>query len=525
MSRRTLSSLALAASLMLALLLWAPVSGSGQASSVVDLTAPVNAANCNACHARIAETDVPGLIFSHGNHLLVECTACHISAPHEAGATYRPVMDTCFVCHGLTHGAQGILAAGECTDCHTPSHVMRPAIHVKDWAAKPHAEFTAKAGVNRCMMCHEAPTDCDECHVEKDVDVGKMPTIYLRNIPVAPQRESVMVDTQSTPRMSQCVFCHPDINRTVNGRIVFDHEPHLERDYKCDDCHETFPHVPDRTVIPSMDTCYQCHSLEHAQWGEVATEECFACHPKTFPLVPVDHTQEFIIGGHKVMATEDVKRCTMCHESSFCVPCHNGKRKLANGQQSPVVLPADHREPEWQPNHGKKYLAQTGACSTCHTPESCTRCHFTPMPHPSQWITLHADNGYPQQDCDVCHQDRETCQKCHHSSVESNLLIASNCVGCHEEMKIEPPTKIKNIALAEHAVHFDVAETKDEPYICEDCHVGYAVARVMQPQSQTQAHDLRLCYDCHGNLDIRNQLIAPYPGSELCRRCHTDLNI
>lgn len=525
MRTRALSTYLLAMGVGFALLLWAPVSGSGQSSSVVDLTAAVNAANCNPCHARIAETDVPGLVFSHGNHLLVECTSCHLRPPHEAGVTYRPQMDTCFYCHGLDHGAQGILAAGECSDCHTPAHRLRPTSHVKDWAAKPHAQFTAKSGVNGCMMCHESVSDCDVCHKQKLLDVGTMPAVYQRTMPVEPDRDPVLVDTQSSPRMSQCVFCHPEIDRTANGRIIFTHEPHLKRDYKCNACHDTFAHVPDRTLIPSMDSCYRCHSLTHAQWGELATENCLACHPKSFPLMPPSHTQEFVIGGHKDVAKADSKSCTMCHKSQFCVPCHNGRKKLANGQQSPVVLPADHREPEWQPNHGQKFLAQSGSCSVCHTSDSCTRCHFTPMPHPSQWITQHANNGYPQQDCDVCHKDRETCQECHHSSVESNELIAANCVGCHEEMKTEPPTKIKNIAMAEHAVHFNVAESKGRPYLCEDCHVGYTVARVMQPQSQTQAHDLRLCYDCHGNLDINNQIIAPYPGSELCRRCHTDLNI
>lgn len=525
MRTRTASTLMLGAALALTLVLWAPVPGSGQATSVVDLTAPVSAVNCNTCHARIAETDVPGLVFSHGNHLLVECTSCHTRTPHEAGVTYRPTMDTCFLCHGLRHGAQGIMAAGECSDCHTPKKVLRPATHVKDWAGAPHARFAAKAGTNRCMMCHEAAADCDACHIEKRVAVGKMPALYLRNVPVEPDRPSVLVDTRSTVRMGQCVFCHPAIDRTENARIIFTHEPHLQRDFKCDACHDTFAHVPDRTIVPTMDSCYRCHSLRHSQWGELATEKCLACHPKSFKLEPPDHTKSFIIGGHKDTAKADTKRCTMCHKSEFCVPCHNGKKTLANGQQSPVVLPADHREREWQPNHGKRYLAQTGSCSVCHTSESCTRCHFTPMPHPSQWVTQHAQNGYPQQDCGVCHTDRETCQECHHAGLKTNELIESNCVGCHKEMKTKPATKIKKISYAEHAVHFNVAESKGRPYLCEDCHVGFTVARVMQPESRTQAHDLRLCYDCHGNLDINNQIIAPYPGSELCRRCHTDLKI
>ena len=37
-------------------------------------------------------------------------------------------------------------------------------------------------------------------------------------------------------------------------------------------------------------------------------------------------------------------------------------------------------------------------------------------------------------------------------------------------------------------------------------------------------HDLRLCYDCHGALDVNNVQIAPYPGNTLCYRCHQNRN-
>ena len=40
-----------------------------------------------------------------------------------------------------------------------------------------------------------------------------------------------------------------------------------------------------------------------------------------------------------------------------------------------------------------------------------------------------------------------------------------------------------------------------------------------------QGHDLRLCYQCHGQLDYNNKLIAPYTGSTLCLRCHQNLKL
>lgn len=503
-----------------------PASSMGQAAeeSGIDLTGPASPEVCMACHSQMGETDVPGLMFSHGNHLLVRCVACHTRPAHEAGYTYRPTMRTCFTCHGVFHGAQGELATSACEDCHTPQWQLRPSSHVEDWAETPHAKASKLTGVNECMMCHYGPSDCDGCHAEQSVDVEAMPETYVRFIPEEPARPSVVIDTKATPAMGNCTFCHKTIDKTADPELIFAHAAHLRRDYDCAVCHDVFPHRPQGTATPTMVSCYRCHSLKHAAQGDAAPEECELCHPPAFELKPPDHTVAFAIGGHKEDAQERMTECTMCHKSSFCAPCHKGGFKMANGAASPSVIPADHRQPEWQPDHGRQYLSQRGACSTCHVSEDCISCHQTAMPHPSEWLARHgAGNGYPKEDCRVCHKDRTGCQDCHHAGVGGNELIAENCVGCHEEMKTEPATAIKNAPLAEHAVHFNVAEKKGRPYVCDDCHIGFTIARVNQPGVSTQAHDLRLCYDCHGSLDVSGLLIAPWPGKELCRQCHYDM--
>lgn len=526
MNSRVMVSIALAACLAVGLVLWRPAFGEGSVDGVVDLTAPVNGVNCRPCHVRIAETDVPGLIFTHGNHLLIECTACHTRPAHESGVTYRPTMDTCLVCHGFLHGEQGELAAGECADCHTPQHVLRPQSHTEGWPTEPHAVAADKFGPNGCMMCHEARTDCDECHAAEAPDVGPMPRIYIRSIPIEPDRPSAFVDTRARPTIAQCTFCHARIDETRDERIIFTHEPHLRRDYPCDACHEVFPHREGRTIVPDMLSCYRCHSLNHGVRGEFATQDCYACHPQEFELMPPDHTTAFLVGQHNEPARAQMESCTMCHESAICVDCHLGGVEMVDGNLSPVVLPDDHKQREWMPSHGGEFLGQRGACSVCHTSDSCTECHFTPMPHPIQWLSRHAaGNGYPKDDCNVCHTDRAECQECHHSHVADAELLAENCVDCHEEMKTEPPTDIKNIPMAEHAVHFNVQERVGRPYVCNDCHINFTVMSISQLPAETGAHDLRLCYDCHGMVGIDRLQIAPYPGSQLCRRCHSDLRL
>ncbi len=509
---------------VVALVLSSPQPVSGQVTSVIDLTAPPEEGGCRTCHAVLTDSSRPHVIFSHGAHLLVTCSACHHGVAHQDGVTRRTTMEECFACHGVSHGPQGVLATGECRDCHPASFELRPPDHSKDWAKKPHAK-SAETDQNRCLMCHEAEPDCDTCHEDLGLDIEPIPNIYNTVLEKEPDLPSMLVDTEATVAAGSCNFCHPNIDDFKVEGLVFTHEPHLKRDYDCVACHETFPHGPDRTERPPMLSCYRCHSLEHSEQGEVGTEDCLACHTKTFELMPEDHTRKFLLGEHNKEAYDRMTECTMCHASSECQPCHTGGVKMLDGKISQPVIPQDHRTPDWQPGHGDQYLGQKGACSICHKDTFCADCHVTPMPHPSTWIGDHSSGGLTVNDCDVCHADKSDCQDCHHKGLDQAELIAENCVDCHEVMKNPKPTTIKNVPLAEHAVHFNVEESKGRPYVCPDCHIGFSATSVMEPATDTQVHDLRICYDCHGNLDTENKLIAPYPGKELCYQCHVDLRL
>ena len=529
--RQFIGGLAVIVMVAAAFLLWAlPSTTRGQAPQqpVIDTAAPVEASQCAPCHLDLGRAGRPGLIFSHGNHLMVSCSGCHYQMPHKEGVTSTIPMDVCFTCHGIQHGPKGELATSECNRCHTPEFTLRPASHGKDWAAEPHAAYSKRAGVGRCMMCHKAPKDCDECHKKEDVDVGPMPAIYQSIIPPKPATASVKIYPDKPTTMSQCAYCHPNIDSFAPGKLIFSHSTHLQRQYQCTVCHPTFPHGPGQIGRPDMLSCYRCHGLVHATEGLVATEDCAKCHPEQFALMPQDHTEQFIQSEHKVRASKESEYCSMCHPGEFCVECHTGRRGGKGGPAKPVI-PADHKRADWRSKHGGLYLAREGVCGSCHDDPSCKRCHKTVMPHPTDWLTGHSKAGkLDSEDCNVCHTDRSTCQECHHDTVKRAELLEKNCTPCHPEMKQKPPTKIKNKGYAEHAVHFEVQEKKGEPYLCDDCHVGFTTvtaATHQQDQLKQAGHDVRLCYGCHGSLDYKNVLIAPYPGASLCIRCHTDLNI
>jgi len=498
--------------------------------SPLDLNAPVKTGTqCVPCHATIAGAKTPGHIFQHGSHMTLSCEACHWAPPHTGGVSVLPSMQSCFNCHGLRHKGTEV-ARSSCATCHTtPRAKLRPRDHVATWKVRPHAD-AALADANRCLMCHDAAT-CDECHVKEGVKTPPTQPAFKPLMPNKLRRPAINVVPKGTVTMGQCVACHPDLDSFIPGRVIFAHATHLRNAFACKDCHRAFPHGPDTVSRPAMPACYQCHGLTHARRGLVATEKCADCHPKDFALRPADHTTQFVRKTHKAAANRSAEQCAMCHTPAFCTACHQGRPATEGGPARQKVVPAGHRLQTFRAQHGKDFLAQRGACGSCHDSASCERCHTTPMPHPTDWTSSHPlATDLDAADCKVCHVKRQTCQECHHNALRGAELIAKNCVACHPIMKTTPATDIKNSGFAEHAVHFSVAnkDKKGKAYRCEQCHVGFGFTAVRAAGVQeqlNQGHDLRSCYECHGALDYKNVQIAPYPGNSLCIRCHSDLNL
>jgi hypothetical protein len=497
----------------------------------IDTAANVQQSECAPCHLDLGSVNVPGLIFSHGNHLMVSCDGCHSRMPHADGNTESVPMEVCYACHGVQHGPQGELATSDCRKCHSPSFKLKPPTHDTAWAGKPHADAAKRGGLNGCMMCHTAAKTCDPCHERKNLGLGKMPSTYVSYLAERAKPPSVKVYPNGPTTMGQCVYCHPDLDKITPGRLIFAHAAHLQRNYKCTVCHPQFGHSESGIQRPDMLSCYRCHGLSHGTQGLVAGDACIKCHPKSFPLVPVNHTAAFKQGKHKALAERRPAYCGMCHQPIFCVICHTGKGTTPNSPSKPV-MPVDHTDARWMGLHGKKFMANQGECGACHDGPSCQRCHKTPVPHPANWISDHRPRGgITADDCNICHRDRSKCQNCHHGALKTAELTEANCArgpglhGCHATMAEKPATAIKDKGFSEHAVHFNVAKKKGHPYRCYECHTDFGNSKSQQELELQQGHDLRLCYSCHGALDPFNVQIAPYKGAALCRRCHHNLNI
>ena len=303
--------------------------------------------------------------------------------------------------------------------------------------------------------------------------------------------------------MSKCGRCHDNLDAWKNPGLIFNHPAHLKRGFACKACHLTFAHQADGSVVkPTMDICYDCHSLRHAEKGLVAGEECSLCHPKGFNLKPVNHTAEFVDRTHTEWAIKDVKYCLMCHKRTFCQDCH-----VEQG-----IMPVSHKQKQmWQGEHGKQEEGTEG-CNVCHAQKYCDDCHKTSLPHNESWVEAHGKaSDEAMANCIMCHKKDEYCSDCHHAGVAGSLLVQKNCTKCHPEY-FKSLFDIGRKSLAVHKAHFELTQT--EPYKCGVCH----------NKEQTKGvgcFSFDLCKMCHGKLRL-GKPIAKWDvnSGELCMRCH-----
>lgn len=207
-----------------------------------------------------------------------------------------------------------------------------------------------------------------------------------------------------------CTQCHGDFNAFLATSKVltknFSHALHLNKGYKCEDCHVVPTHQPDAIVPPPMLKCFQCHGQEA---DALAPGACGVCHPKDFPLVPANHNQE------KWMAPT-----------------------VANASGPPTV----------DSNHSKEAQKDPEYCAMCHAQSFCDGCHKTAMPHPADWQQAHpqAVKSGGQASCARCHPAKLLCNNCHHPGYKTGSSWtqqhppivkskgAENCFKCHNPL-------------------------------------------------------------------------------------------
>ncbi|PKQ15035.1 MAG: hypothetical protein CVT67_11225 [Actinobacteria bacterium HGW-Actinobacteria-7] len=313
------------------------------------------------CHGSIAKTEnyASAIKFQHGYHQLVACDSCHPRFPHRADTTIeRPSMKGCFDCHGVRHGPMGVIASGECVDCHvTPRERLRPAFHTFGWAGVEHVAPANKEFNTKCAMCHQ-PASCNECHDREGIKWAPASWDYDAG--------------------DGCLACHGEAGLTKQSAAgmksfqVTGLTDSAHTDLSCQDCHQDYRY--DDKTMPSQlwtvnagQACASCHSAQkdnknlseadrtrlsapvaaynqskHAEaisQGNYDAATCGSCH-----------------GGHFIARTDNDAAKQRLHMSSYRV-CARCKQHGTNYDTYDDYY------------HGKAYkagAADAPACWDCH---------------------------------------------------------------------------------------------------------------------------------------------------------------
>ncbi len=260
--------------------------------------------------------------------------------------------------------------------------------------------FSHKAHLERGSSC----TDCHDATQERAQRMPKMENCT-----------SCHDADKSKPVEKECYTCH-----TVSGGkpvapkwtvppelkgVRFNHQKHtVDAKLDCKVCHKGIEDSERLTpeILPKMQLCIDCHHQRGA-----AAVSCAKCHTGDLKRIrPASHSQ----GNWTKLHGQEVRRgharpmkqeCSFCHQQSFCVSCHQDQ------------APANHTNEFRLRGHGLMAGIDRDKCLACHRQDACVRCHQTTPP--STGPNAHRTGfGFPSnRHCSSCHLTRNTCSVCH----------------------------------------------------------------------------------------------------------------
>lgn len=315
--------------------------------------APVYEDSCTkTCHGNIAKTKnyASAIKFSHAFHLAYQCSSCHERFPHRADTTIeRPTMQLCWGCHGVRHGPQGLVASGECVDCHvTPRDRLRPAFHVFGWEGKEHVAPANKEFNTKCAMCH-TPETCTGCH-------------DAEGIRWAPKKwDFISVDG--------CQQCHASAGlskASSSGQksyMVTGLDESAHNAVACQDCHADFRYDDKESysalwTVNASQACADCHkTAEDGKWSKMVGEYEKSVHYKQLTKAKPNYGSASCSschGGHFIYRLKTDSAKARMHLSAYrvCARCHGEDYSTYNDYY-----------------HGKAYKdgsLDAPACWDCH---------------------------------------------------------------------------------------------------------------------------------------------------------------
>jgi Class III cytochrome C family/Cytochrome c3 len=326
----------------------------------------------------------------------------------------------------------------------------------------------------KCKSCHTS-----EYPTPKDPGLIDCPRENLVSVYQSPKEgpESVIIDEMSD-KYSGVVFSHrvhAEMSEMSTGCAGCHHYNTTGPILNCRKCHERSRNREDVSV-PDLKAafhrqCLSCHkqwsgengcnSLCHTRKVENADNRSGTFVTKIHPVLPepgkitwetnsdVNKTVTFFHDEHVKLF--DIK-CTSCHTSESCIKCHVLKGRTESGK--PVKIEKTLEE------HHKP-------CIKCHYGNKCTKCHFdkemSPFDHAktSGWVlkTYHS---------------KLACAKCH-GNIMPYRSMSSKCISCHKEYASDFDHKLIGITFSEAHAEIECANCHaksdfTKTPVCSDCH-------------------------------------------------------
>lgn len=351
---------------------------------------------------------------------------------------------------------------------------------------------------------------------------------------------------------------------------TFPHARHARLFPTCEGCHAGIYHGDTARVMPPPSACAQCHDggdLPIVAWSghtRVANNLTFT-HADHLAASTDAGQPAQCVSCHSAAADTSWMRvrpaspggCVTCHQNesgvhlaqdAVCTTCHTSLARspgLSKAQIAAFPKPAWHTTPDFVSTHAPRTSAALAQCATCHSRESCERCHAnapsvpaimqlptdarvkelvrgvaatypTPASHATdRWSTAHgtaAIASASSQGCANCHT-QPACKSCHvggkNTSGRANAVIAT----------LPMPVKdgAPGVRLASARVH------------PADFLAQHKTTAASGRLACTQCHEQRECTSCHaGNstrryhpLDFSSRHAASaYAQDQTCSSCH-----
>lgn len=351
-----------------------------------------------------------------------------------------------------------------------------------------------------CKSCHEMQPEyathsisvhknisCVKCHDKPGIQnlipnkVKLLKEAYIHFTGQVPKQ--ITVKKLNDVPTENCLQCHTKSKLVkATGDLKVNHPGHIIKDgIPCITCHAGISHgkiaarglntasnrdnftaantkkiMAKQDVMPNMGTCIDCH--DKVNKGQKPWKDTNYVMPpinqKTDTAEQDKKTQDLIlqaIGKHKTKNAKISMDCKTCH-------------KIVN-------IPAVHKNPDWQVNHGSMALQELNKCLTCHQDSKWVK----PVPKDNMISVLKSAN----QQVEKAPNNAQTVE-----SIRANKF----CNACHSK---EPPSHTQSGDWAfDHAASASTANSRTNCSVCHDEKTQTAATNVPKAPAVS-------CESCH----------------------------